>query len=371
MSSISDRASPDFHIVDFSGPLFIAGPLHWGLFGILSIQLYLYYQAFPNDRSRTKCLVYTVYAIESVQTILLTYDAFMVFGNGFGDLATLTKVYFDWMTVPVMSGLGSLSKAHWIVINLVPNIVAFIGQSFYAYRIHVLSKSWFIPWLIVAISLTSSVGAFITGVLSFEAGNIALLNNRKTSVAVGVWCGASALSDLIIAVYMTYYVNFLAYSSSLSDPFKLSKYDTGFRQTHILVSKLIRLIIETGTLTAMVVLTGLALFFAFPGRAYYAAVAAIIPELYANSILVVLNARFQIAGGRATHISAMDIISAPNFLHSTSPHADVTGTRNNIGCSQVAISCEVFSDENFHEHIELKTMNTPHVGSRMGDVVHF
>ncbi|KAJ7473454.1 hypothetical protein FB451DRAFT_292572 [Mycena latifolia] len=321
MDFLTVTTVPDFHIVDFSGPLIIAVLLHWGLFGTLSVQLYLYYQAFPNDRLFNKCLVYTVYVIEFVQTILLTHDVFMVFGYGFGNFSALTKIYFDWLTVPVMSGL-----------------VAFIGQSFYAYRVYVLSKSWFIPYVIVVISLTSSVGAFITGALSFEAGNIALLNNRQTSIAVGVWCGASALSDLIIAVCMTYY---------------LSKHDTGFRQTHVLVSKLIRLTIETGSLTAVVVLTGLALFFAFPGRTYYTAAAAIIPKLYANSILVVLNARFQILGGRATYMSSMDLISTPTHLRNLGPGTDTSETPNN---ARIEITREVFSDRNSNEGIELKHM---------------
>ncbi|KAJ7113870.1 hypothetical protein C8R44DRAFT_795884 [Mycena epipterygia] len=340
MSIVLTHASPDYHIVDFSGPLIIALLLHWGLFGTLSVQIYLYYQAFPNDRPSTKCLVYTVYAIEFVQTILLTYDIFMVFGYAFGDFSALTKIYFDWLTIPMLSGL-----------------VAFIGQSFYAFRVSVLSKSRIIPWLIVVISLTSSVGAFITGAFALEAGNLVNLNNRRTSVAVGVWAGASALNDVIIAGWMTYY---------------LSKQSSGFRQTRILVSKLIRLIIETGSLTAVVAVVGLTLFYAFPGRVYYTAVVAILPKLYANSILVVLNARFYIVGGRETQASSFDMISVPPFLHNTGSGANASGTLNfNPASSHVEIGREVFSDDNLHHNVELKRMDASHsnVSSRTGDIV--
>ncbi|KAJ7113850.1 hypothetical protein C8R44DRAFT_795868 [Mycena epipterygia] len=340
MSTVLTRVSPDYHIVDFSGPLVIASLLHWGLFGTLSVQIYLYYQAFPNDRPFTKCLVYTISVIELVQTILLTYDIFMVFGYRFGDFSALTKIYFDWLTIPLLSGL-----------------VAFIGQSFYAFRVSVLSKSRIIPWLIVFISLASSVGAFITGAFALEAGNLVNLNNRRTSVAVGVWTGASALNDVIIAVCMSYY---------------LSKQSSGFRQTQILVSKLIRLIIETGSLTAVVAVVGLALFYAFPGRVYYTTVVAIVPKLYANSILVVLNARFYIVGGRETQASSFDIISVPPFLHNTGSGADASGTLNfNPGSSHVAIGREVFADDNLHHNVELKTMDASHsnVSSRTGDIV--
>ncbi|KAJ7703724.1 hypothetical protein B0H17DRAFT_1194207 [Mycena rosella] len=199
-----------------SGPLLLANLLHWGLFGTLSVQSYLYYQAFPKDKLSTKWLVYSVYALELVETILITYGAFAAFGYGFGDISALTNVNFDWLSIPVMSGL-----------------VAFVGQSFYAYRIHLLSKSWIISALIVIMALTSSVGGFLTGAFVLEAGNLALLNTRKVSAAAGVWCGASAFSDIIIAVSMIYY---------------LSKRDTGYRNAG-LDFQVVRLTIETGALT--------------------------------------------------------------------------------------------------------------------------
>ncbi|KAJ7080924.1 hypothetical protein B0H15DRAFT_474013 [Mycena belliarum] len=333
--NVSAAVPPSLRIVDFSGPLIIAVLLHWGLFGTLSVQIYLYYQAFPNDRPSTKCLVYIVYVIELAQTILMTHDIFLVFGAGFGNLVALTKIYFDWLTVPVMSG-----------------VVALIGQSFYAYRVYVLSESWIIPLLIVVISLTSTAGAFVTGALSFQAGNIIRLNSRNTSVAVGVWCGASALSDVMIAICMTYY---------------LTKRDTGYRQTRVLISKLIRLTIETGSLTAVVVLTGLALFFAFPSRTYYTAAAAIIPKLYANSMLAVLNARLQILGGRGTSVSSIDMISTPTYLHAAGPGVNASEARHGSTVSHVTITREVLSDRSLNEDIELKGMRT-HLPMRNADI---
>jgi hypothetical protein len=67
----------------------------------------LYYEAFPNDRVYTKSLVYGVYTVELVQSILVTHDAFAIFGDGFGNLSALTVTHFDWLTVPIMSGFGT------------------------------------------------------------------------------------------------------------------------------------------------------------------------------------------------------------------------------------------------------------------------
>ena len=68
----------------------------------------LYYLAFPNNRRFIKYLVYGTYIVEFVQTILLTHDAFAMFGYGFGDLDALTDVQFCWfIAIPIMSAVSA------------------------------------------------------------------------------------------------------------------------------------------------------------------------------------------------------------------------------------------------------------------------
>ncbi|KAK0468773.1 hypothetical protein IW261DRAFT_1372803 [Armillaria novae-zelandiae] len=265
----------NFPIETLSGPLIIAYLLHWGLFGTLSVQLYLYYLAFPKDRKFIKYLVYGIYIIEFVETILFTHDAFAKFGYGFGDIEALIRMDFNWLAVPIMSG-----------------VIAFVGQVFYAYRIFILSKSRIVPVFIICVSLTSSVAAIITGAYCFPEENVTEINDQKMTVAVGIWCGASALCDIIISVCMTYY---------------LMRSNPSFQHTRIMVSNIIRLTIETGTLTAVVVLLTLILFFVFPQQTFYGTACIIIPKLYANTILMVLNSRIRIVGGRDTYTSSVDI----------------------------------------------------------------
>ncbi|KAK0222792.1 hypothetical protein EDD85DRAFT_1027972 [Armillaria nabsnona] len=293
-----------------SGPLVVAYLLHWGLFGTLSVQLYLYYLAFPKDRKSTKYLVYGGYIIEFVQTMLFTHDAFATFGYGFGDVEALTRVHFYWFTVPIMSA-----------------VVVCVGQVFYAYRIFMLSKSRIVPLFVICLSLTNSVAAIITGAYCFPTGSITELNNRKMSISVGIWCVASALCDIIIA---------------------LMRSNTGFRRTRILVSKLIRLTIETGTVTAVVVLLGLVLFFVFPHQTFYGTASAILPKLYANGILMVLNSRIRIVGGRDTYTSSTDVsITATMMRDITSQSTEGTQLADRMQgqVSVIAITQEVFNDD--------------------------
>ncbi|KAJ6538133.1 hypothetical protein B0H19DRAFT_1270496 [Mycena capillaripes] len=274
---------PRFEIAVLSGPVFLGHLLHWVLFGALNIQIYLYYQAFPNDRLFTKCLVYTVYMLELGQTIIMAHDAFAIFVYGFGDLTELMGVHWEWF-VPILSG-----------------IVAFIGQSFYAYRVYVLSKSRPIPILIALISLISTVAAILTGVISSEVKDISGLQSRTNIVVSGVWFGASALIDITIAITLTHY---------------LLRNDTGFRRTHEVVMKLIRLVIETGSLTAIIALVNLVLFVAFPAKPYFTTGGVVQPTLYANTILLILNSRMQIVGGRG-HTSSTNMMSSPTFFTKT------------------------------------------------------
>ncbi|KAF7349004.1 hypothetical protein MVEN_01421500 [Mycena venus] len=278
---------PGFEIVQLSGPELITYLAEWSLFSTLTVQLYLYYQAFPNDRLFAKCLVYIVYAIHLVEIILVTLDAFKTFGYGFGDISALASF-----------GVSSI----WS--DIVPALVSFIVQSFYAFRLYLLCKSWIIPILIVTLSLAVSAFGFTTVAFVLEAGNVSLLGTKRISIFGGVWLGGSALIDILIAISMTYY---------------LTTRDTGFRRTKVLVLKFVRLTIETGALTALVALTTLILFFTFPNKSYYTTLANIMPFIYANTMLVVLNSRFQIVGGRSTPPTSLNFASWPAL-----PSGDLT-----------------------------------------------
>ncbi|PBK82368.1 hypothetical protein ARMGADRAFT_1090416 [Armillaria gallica] len=149
--------------------------------------------------------------------MVVTHDKFAAFGYGFGDIEALTRMNHSWLTVPIMSAVAAGSRI--------------------------------IPTFVICISLTSSVAAVIIGIYAFRAGNVIKLNNRKTSIAIGIWCGASALCDIIIAICMTYY---------------LMRSTANFRRTRALITKLIRLTIETGSVTAVVALLNVIFLFSVP-----------------------------------------------------------------------------------------------------------
>ncbi|KAF8963780.1 hypothetical protein BDZ97DRAFT_1819156 [Flammula alnicola] len=179
------------------------------------MQVYLYYLAFPNDRPRNKALVYGAYILESTQTFLLTSSAFRSFAKGFGNPQVLDQVDILWFSVPIISG-----------------IVAFVAQSFYAYRISVLAQTKYIAALIMLFAFIQLAGAIANGIQAKQAVLFShFLNNFGTP---GIWQGGSAACDIIVAVSMSYY---------------LRRCDTGMKETQVLISRIIRLTMETGILT--------------------------------------------------------------------------------------------------------------------------
>ena len=66
----------------------------------------MYYQAFPRDRIIRKVLVFTVYALEMLQTAIVTHAAFVTYASGFGNMEELAHVHILWLGVPVLDGIS-------------------------------------------------------------------------------------------------------------------------------------------------------------------------------------------------------------------------------------------------------------------------
>ena len=110
-------------------------------------------------------MVYGIYAIELVQTILLTVAAFRQFGTGFGNIEALNSTRLLWFAVPILSSIGVLmlsSLAFFFflaafVFLQANNTVQFVVQTFYAYRIKILVRSTnLVPMVVVLVKYSNS-----------------------------------------------------------------------------------------------------------------------------------------------------------------------------------------------------------------------
>lgn len=73
------------------------------------IVLDTFYLAFPNDPFKMKILVYGVYAVELLQTILISKMMLKQFAIGFGSFAVLNDMGLLWFVVPILSSIGIFS----------------------------------------------------------------------------------------------------------------------------------------------------------------------------------------------------------------------------------------------------------------------
>ncbi|KAJ7701204.1 hypothetical protein B0H17DRAFT_1046205 [Mycena rosella] len=93
-----------------AGPLFIGAILVWALLGSLTIQLYDYHNTSrSSDRLSIQILVYTVFLVELLQTILITHTSWTALIANFGNDSALISTPWSSATTPILNGFVSAS----------------------------------------------------------------------------------------------------------------------------------------------------------------------------------------------------------------------------------------------------------------------
>lgn len=234
--------------------------LNWFLYGILIMQTYVYSQCFPEDKKKIRILVYTIFALDTLQTVLATADAFHWFAEGFGNMIMLTDPFISAFDAPCLDG-----------------VIAFITQVFFCWRIYVLQKTWWLPGAVLFVALASFAGAITSSVGTFQLGNLAILHQLTWQLSL--WLGASALADTMIAIIMTCLL--LRHKGRTDNP-----------QTNNVLVRIVRLTVETNSVTASVAIVVLVLLLAIPSNPSISfAPAYALGKLYSNTLLAVFNNR--------------------------------------------------------------------------------
>ncbi|KDR74371.1 hypothetical protein GALMADRAFT_157591 [Galerina marginata CBS 339.88] len=229
----------------------------------------IYHLAFNKDPFRLKAVVYGTYMLETVQTIMGARSIFDSYGVGFLNPESPENVGDLWFSFPILGG-----------------IVTCIVELFYAHRILKLGNSFGYSRLAVIIismlAFTQMGGAFALGVGMRKVMSFTRVFELRTRIPFIIWNGSSALCDILIAIYMTLI---------------LTRTKSSFNKTRTIIRKIIRLTIETGTLTASIAILNI-VFVVLPGRQpYYQVTSALLSKLYANTLLVLLNSRVELTSG--------------------------------------------------------------------------
>jgi hypothetical protein len=269
--------------------------------------------------------VFGIFVFEMLQTFLVTHDMFATFASGWGDLSQLQSAHWAWLNTPIMSG-----------------IVSCVVQLFYAYRVYILSRSKILLCFIAALSITQATSAIVGGVQLAIVDNFTKLQSatRVTSI---IWLSGSALCDITVASCMSYY---------------LSRKNTAFKETQMLIKKLVRLTIETGALTATVATVDVIIFLALPSSNYHTTPAYTIAKLYSNSLVMMLNAR---SGARSDHISGSDALE----LQTARRQVLVSDTEGGLGPIRVTKTSHQVTDRSDKESMSALSFTDAQTKSRL------
>lgn len=245
-------------ITTLVAPQLLGTLFNLALYGVLAAQVVWSLVSFPSDRQCVKVIICVVFALETLQTTLVIYDAYRYLATGFGDLERLNDVLLQWLACPVITG-----------------IVSCISQLFFTYRLVNFSCSKALAICAVLLALLQMACGIAEGARFYLVNDFRLLAS-KTAVTSVIWLIGSALCDVILAATMT---------------FLLVTRDTKIHATHAIISRLIMWTVGTGAITALAATADLVLFLVFSRASLHRGISVLLSKVYSISVLFVQNQR--------------------------------------------------------------------------------
>lgn len=224
------------------------------LYGILVVQTYSYYQVYKKDALWIKYLVLYLFIVETANTAI---DMVMMYQ-------------------PLILDYGHQLVNFPVVFAAEPITIVAISmpiQMFFAWRIYRLTKQSIIAFIVAFLSLVSFAGGLWTTIMIV----VVKLFKRKPELhwPALMWFLSATVADVLITG--TLVIN-------------LSKRRTGFAATDDAISKIIRMTVQTGMITALFAI-GDVIFFMTLKSAWNFIWDLALTKIYANCLLSTLNAR--------------------------------------------------------------------------------
>jgi len=134
--------------------------------------------------------------------------------------------------------------------------------------------------MIVVVAVIQASFGIYDGVLCLAVGRLSELPQRTYKTTI-VWTGGSALCDIIITCSMFYYLRTARKASRV-------------KRTNSLLTRLLKLTVETGFICAAAASMGLILFIASPKTSLYDIPALTASKLYTNCLLAMSTSVWQL-----------------------------------------------------------------------------
>ncbi|KZT66222.1 hypothetical protein DAEQUDRAFT_768250 [Daedalea quercina L-15889] len=261
--------------------IFVATFISQLLFGIVIAQVYIYYTRYQRDDLWVKTFVFFLFICDVCSAAFTICWMFFLFVSNWGDIVVFSQP--TWM---LATGDDSVFLRHinFCSLPVVPLVVdplilppkglmTCTTHFFYAWRIRIITESFWLAGLICFFGIGTLAGA-LGGTAEFlRVKSLTDLMSLKP-IAI-VWLLCSATGDIMITVILSW---------------SLREKRSTFKRTNKIIDRVIRITIQNGLLTATMATIALILYLT-SSIPYHLALSLILPRMYSNSVLSSLNYR--------------------------------------------------------------------------------
>ncbi|KDR71101.1 hypothetical protein GALMADRAFT_805231 [Galerina marginata CBS 339.88] len=254
------------------------------LYGVSLSQVYTYFRRSGGDRASLKMMV-----------------VFLLFLETFHSFTAAMAVYYDTVT----RWKTAQANSYPISTNvLLETLITLLVQCFFSLRVYRLSKRLSVGIACCALALLRFISGIAISVENFldvpkVPNGIEQIERFSWVITAGLACGSAA--DILIAIFMTYYLRKLASPANLDS-------------TTEVINRLVRFALQTGLITSMTSLAVIGCFQAMPNLVWFS-LYILLAKLYSNSLLVSLNARtrkIEVIDIEKTHASEL-VFTSPGY----------------------------------------------------------
>ncbi|EIN14690.1 hypothetical protein PUNSTDRAFT_124124 [Punctularia strigosozonata HHB-11173 SS5] len=268
---------------DTFGAAYIGAMISAMLYGLTTLQTYLYYSRFPKDSFGLKFLVGAVWALDTAHVALICQAMYHYLVTNFAN--------------PLALLVGTNGTFISILVNLVISVLV---QAFFVKRIYIVASPRWRWWLVVPIILLV-LAHFAFGLATFIG-----VFKRRDFVRIQEIINTSALPFAVITV---------AADVSIAACLCVLLYNrrTGFRRSNNIIHTLIVYAVNRCLLTSFTATAELITLDLKSHTLWFLAIDFVIGKLYANSFLATLIAREGLRERDTANTEDSNTLSMPSF----------------------------------------------------------
>jgi hypothetical protein len=229
------------------------------LFGITNLQMYMYYQTYPNDSRFQKLSVAILWILDTLHLGLTIHAVYHYLVSSFGNVAAQDVIVWSFKLQ--------------IAVNVV---IVLLVQSLYALRVWKLGHHFGRIWPVVVVAFVAggySIG-IILAVKTYHVASFTGLNEMSWAIITSF--ATSTAIDIVLATVLCFYLN-----SSRSS----------FINTNYRILTIMKYVLASGFLTSACSLTALITYAVMPNNLIFLGIEFLLTKLYINSFVAMLNAR--------------------------------------------------------------------------------